>query len=307
MDVTFKGRVVGNYGTHADNHVKTSAVCVSPSDDVVVVCHAENIAVYKKTGEEVGKLAGHKSDITCCSIGHELLATGSSKGVILLWKYRDMKRVARIGTPASPINSLSLSVSGRYLAVSYSNRKPRIYTLQGGDGSLLTGPSYKELSGHGSGAAAVVVTDMKFSAMSDENLMTSADDGTVKFWKISDGECIGTIEVPGEGAVLQVEYLPGTFIAILTQNGGLSVFDLKTQKRTYHATGQHKLLAAGANSPLASTIDDSNLLFAYNVAQQKEHLKKGTTHEGNILAMTINPTGKNVITSGADGKALLWE
>lgn len=304
-DLTFKGRVIRNYGNHADDHVKTSAVCVSPQDDVVVVCHAENIVVYKKTGEEVGKLVGHTSNVTCCSIGHELLATGSSKGAIILWKYREMKRVAKIGTPSAPINSCSLSVSGRYLAVSYSDKKPRVYTLQSGDGALLTGPSYKELQGHSAGRG-VVVTDMKFSAMSDENLMTAANDGSVKFWKMST-ECLGTIHVPDEGSVLQVQYLQGTSIALLTQTGGLSVFDLDTCERVYHVPGQLKLFAASCGSPMAATIESSDLLFCYNTAAQKECLKKGTTHEGSILSIAMTPTGKHVITSGADGKALLWD
>merc|ERR1712013_229592 len=178
-DHVFKGRVVKSYGSAGDK-VKTSAVCVAPSDDVIVVCHGENVVVYKKSGEEAGRLVGHRSDVTCCSITHDLLATTSTKGIIILWKYREMKRVARIGLPCGPISACSLSVSGRYLAVAYADRKPRVYTLQAGDGSLLGGPTYKELEGHGAHA----ITDMKFSTMSDDNLMTSANDGTVKFWKV---------------------------------------------------------------------------------------------------------------------------
>lgn len=303
--VTFKGRVIRNYGKPLDDHVKTSAVCISPTDDTVVVCHGENVGVYKKSGEEVGTLAGHRSDVTCCSIGHELLATGSSKGAVLIWKYREMKRVARIGTPATPINSCSLSVSGRFLAVSYADRQPRIYTLQGGEGSLIAGQSYKDLEGHQ--GAGVVITDLKFSLMSDDNLVTAATDGSVKFWKVSTGECVGTISVPDEGAVLQVQYLQGTSIALLTQTGGISVFDLDSCQRTYHDPARVKLFAAGSGSALAAAIDENNLLHGYNLAQEKELLKKGTTHDGSILSIAVNPTGKNVLTASADGKAFLWE
>merc|ERR1719431_1828338 len=87
-DHVFKARVVKAYGKGDGEVVNTSSVCVSPSDDVIVVCHGENVVVYKKSGEEAGTLVGHRSDVTCCSITHDLLATASSKGVIILWKYR---------------------------------------------------------------------------------------------------------------------------------------------------------------------------------------------------------------------------
>jgi len=302
-DRVFKGRVVKAYGKGDVGRFNTSAVCVSPSDDVIVVCHGENIVVYKKSGEEAGSLTGHRSDITCCSISHDLLATASTKGVIILWKYREMKRVARIGLPLGPINSCSLSVSGRFLAVSYADRKPRVYTLQAGDGSLLSGPTYKELEGHGK----CPITDMKFSSMSDDNLMTAAKDGTVKFWKVTSGDCLATIDLPEEGAILQVEFLKGSDIALLTQSGGLSVFNLDSCERVYNISKQLKLVAAGSGSSLAAVIDTSDSLYIYNLNQQKEIARKGTTHEGRILAATLCPSGEHFLTSGADGKCYLWD
>jgi len=299
----FKARVVKSYGVGTENRAKTSAVCVSPSDDVVVVCHDDSVAVYEKGGKQAGVLEGHRAEVTCCSISHDLLATASAKGIILLWKYREMKRVARIGLPAGPINACSLSVSGRYLAVSYADRKPRVYTLQGGDGSLLSGPTYKELEGHG----RCPVSDLKFSTMSDDNLMTAAKDGTIKFWKVAAGECLATIDLPEEGPILQVEFLKGTEIAILTETGGLSVFNLDSCERVFNAPGKMKLLAAGSGSSFAGVIDSADALFMFNMAQQKEVIRKGTTHEGSILSAAMCPSGTHFLTSGADGKCYLWE
>jgi len=303
-DHVFKARVVKAYGKgDLEEVVKTSSVCVAPSDDVVVVCHGENVAVYKKNGEEAGQLTGHRGDVTCSSISHDLLATASSKGIIILWKYREMKRVARIGLPAGPINACSLSVSGRYLAVSYSDRKPRVYTLQGGDGALLSGPTYKELEGHG----RVPISDIKFSSMSDDNLMTAAKDGTIKFWKVGAGECLATIDLPEEGPIKQVEFLKGTDIAILTETGGLSVFNLDTCERSYNIPGKLKLLACGSGSSSAVVIDPEDSVHIYNLAQQKEVIRKGTTHEGHILSAVMCPNGQNFITSGGNGKCYIWD
>jgi len=305
-DHVFKARVAKSYGSRNgdEERAPTSALCVSPQDDVVVVCHGENVVVYRKTGEEAGKLEGHRADVTCCSIGHELLATASAKGIILLWKYREMKRIARIGLPAGPINACSLSVSGRYLAVSYGDRKPRVYTLQGGDGSLLGGPTYKELPGHGS---LTRITDLKFSTMSDDNLMTAGKDGTIKFWKVGTGDCLATIDLPEEGPILQVEFLKGTDIAILTETGGLSIFNLETCERVFNVAGKLKLLAGGSGTSMAAVIDTTDTLYVYNLAQQKEVLRKGTTHEGSILSAVMCPSGAHFITSGEDRRCYLWD
>merc|ERR1712168_1564825 len=305
-DHVFKARVAKKYGNNEngdEERATTSARCVSPQDDVVVVCHGENVVVYKKTGEEAGKLEGHRADVTCCSIGHELLATASAKGIILLWKYREMKRIARIGLPAGPINACSLSVSGRYLAVSYSDRKPRVYTVKGDDGALLGGPTYKELEGHGK----CPVNDIKFSTMSDDNLMTAAKDGTIKFWKVAAGECLATIDLPEEGPIMQVEFLKGTGIAILTETGGLSVFNLDSCEREFNVALKIKVLAAGSGSSMVAFVDKSDTLYVYNLATQKEVVKKGTTHEGSILSAAMCYSGSHFITSGADGKCLLWD
>merc|ERR1712168_1533715 len=224
-DKAFKAKVVKSYGVAGESPVKTSVVCVAPADDVVVVCHGENVAVYRKTGEKAGELTGHRAEVTACSISHDLLATASSTGIIILWKYREMKRVARIGLPAGPINSCALSVTGRYLAVSYADRKPRVYTVKGDDGALLGGPTYKELEGHGK----CPVTD-------------------IKFWKVAAGECLATIDLPEEGPIMQVEFLKGTGIAILTETGGLSVFNLDSCEREFNVALKIKVLAAGSGS-----------------------------------------------------------
>ena len=47
-------------------------------------------------GKCVGSLDGHKSDVTSCSFGAELLASGSRDGVLFLWKYKNLKRVSTI-------------------------------------------------------------------------------------------------------------------------------------------------------------------------------------------------------------------
>ena len=48
------------------------------------------------SGRCIGALDGHQSEVTSCSFGADLLVTGSRDGVIMLWKYKDMKRCSKI-------------------------------------------------------------------------------------------------------------------------------------------------------------------------------------------------------------------
>lgn len=48
------------------------------------------------TGQCQGSLDGHASDVTRCSFGKEILATGSRDGTVILWRYADNKRCSKI-------------------------------------------------------------------------------------------------------------------------------------------------------------------------------------------------------------------
>lgn len=297
-DHSFKGRVAKSFGTVLeDGPVASAAVCVSPSDDLVIVAHGENMTVWKKNGEEYGVLNGHRSAVTCCSITNDVLATGSANGIIHLWKYKDLKRIAQIGLPVAPITACALSWSGSKIAVAYGEKKGRIFTI--GEGARH---HHKEFAGHTGG-----MTVIKFCGMSEENLLTAGKDGKVKLWNASTGDIVNEIVIPEEGPVLQAEYLDASRIAVLTEQGGLSVFNLDTNERQYQVPGRLKLLAAGTATSAVVMVNTMDALFCYNVAQQKESVRKGTTHEGPILAAAITPSGKQFVTSDANGKSFLWE
>lgn len=92
----FKGRVIKSFAADATDPI--NAICVSPEDAYLAGCIKEKIYLWNcEAGVSYGKLEGHHANITCCFMNDELLASGSENGIVHLWKYKMLKRVARIG------------------------------------------------------------------------------------------------------------------------------------------------------------------------------------------------------------------
>ena len=78
-------------------------------------------------GKCVGSLDGHKNDVTSCSFGKELLASGSRDGVLFLWKYRQLKRVSAI-SKCKTIHTL-LYISNRFIG-NYPKNTSRVFYVE---------------------------------------------------------------------------------------------------------------------------------------------------------------------------------
>jgi len=293
----YKGRVLKSFSNEAE---PIKASCVSPDDDFVVGCRGKTIIVWKfRTGEEYGKMEGHRSDISCCSMNDTFLATGSANGVVHLWKYKDLKRVARIGLPSGAVNTISISINGQFVGVSCCT-KPRIYTIcKDNDNSLLKGPDYKELVGH-----TKDVTDMKFSPTGN-NVMTTSKDGTVRLWSAT-GECILIVEL-GKGEVLSASFCAGSTSALFLHEAGFCIWNMTEDKEEWSVDGGFMYACCNTSTKAIAAITTNARLTCYNLATKKETVKKGTAHTDDILSLVPCSSGVNFLTSGADGKLFLWE
>jgi len=293
----YKGRVLKSFSNEAE---PIKATCVSPDDDYVVGCREKTVLVWKfRTGEEYGKMEGHRSDITCCSMNDTFLATGSVNGVVHLWKYKDLKRVARIGLPVGPVVTISISINGQFVGVACDAR-PRIYTIcKDNDNSLLKGPDYKELVGH-----AKNVTDLKFSPTGN-NIMTSSKDGTVRMWSAT-GECILAVEL-GRGEVSSASFCGGPSTALFLTDSGFHIWNLNRDEEEWSVEGGFMYASCNTSTKAIAAVTTNARLTCYNLATKKETVKKGTAHTDDILSCVTCSSGVNFLTSGADGKLFLWE
>ena len=79
------------------------------------------------------------------------------------------------------INGCVLSSDGKYLASASEDRKIRIFTIRGGDGEFIQGPSNKELLGH-----TDAVNDVDFSTDSAA-LVSGSSDGKIIIWDSATG------------------------------------------------------------------------------------------------------------------------
>ena len=79
------------------------------------------------------------------------------------------------------INGCVLSSDGKYLASASEDRTIRIFTIRGGDGEFIQGPSNKELLGH-----TDAVNDVDFST-DGAALASASSDGKIMIWDSATG------------------------------------------------------------------------------------------------------------------------
>jgi len=304
-DFSFKGRVIKSYANDTDENNPIAAACTDLNDEIVFSCHSEKVIAWNMHScDRVGTLEAPNeaqlTPVTCCSIGKDLLATGHNDGAVHLWKHNTFSRVARIVLPHAPIVSIALSPNGKLLAVAYADAKPRVFQVHSSDGGqIIQGPSYMELAG-----SCGKVTDMVFSSCS-YNLLTTSSEGSIQLWKAISGELLGSIESE-DGPVLGADFSGDSNICYLTEKG-ITVFDVSAGQTVWKIEGEYRLMACGRSSHALVAVTYNGRLTCYNIAQQKETVKKGTAHSDEILTCRLSSSGRHFVTGGADGKLFLWE
>ncbi|PWN50959.1 WD40 repeat-like protein [Violaceomyces palustris] len=141
------------------------------------------------SGDEVGRLRGHKGVVKCLQVEDEICITGSADGTLRVW---DLTRVEDFET------RLSLSASGEL-----KSRSHQIGDLEdesNGDTIRSSGlaeddpverdehdPCLRSLEGH-----SKAVTSLYFD---DNCLVTGASDKTLRQWDLNTGQCVLTMDI----------------------------------------------------------------------------------------------------------------
>ena len=92
-----------------------------------------------------------------------------------------VKQFCFLEVHSGPINGCVLSSNEKYLASASEDRTIRIFTIRGGHGEFIQGPSNKELLGH-----TDAVNDVNFSTDSAA-LVSGSSDGKIMIWDSATG------------------------------------------------------------------------------------------------------------------------
>jgi WD40 repeat protein len=111
----------------------------------------------------------------------KLLASGSTDGIIRLWRVADGIQLGSLKGHTSDVNNVAFSPDGKLIASSSSDKTVRLW--RAADGELLF-----TLEGHSGG-----VNSIAFSP--DGTILASGSaDGTIRLWFVSDGTLLRTLE-----------------------------------------------------------------------------------------------------------------
>ncbi|KAL1952286.1 hypothetical protein VTO73DRAFT_1435 [Trametes versicolor] len=140
------------------------------------------------TGEEIGRLRGHRGTVKCVQVEDQICLTGSEDGTVRVW---DLRRVDEDEEWESG-EMLSLSeIAEEDESTEGSERKAN--GIRDGESSRPSSVAEREgacmrvLEGH-----SKAVTAMYFE---DECLVTGASDKTMRQWDLATGQCVMTMDI----------------------------------------------------------------------------------------------------------------
>ncbi|KAI0666271.1 WD40 repeat-like protein [Trametes maxima] len=139
------------------------------------------------TGEEIGRLRGHRGTIKCIQVEDQICLTGSEDGTVRVWDLR------RVDEDEEWESGEMLSLSEIAEEDESAEGSERVNGIQQSESSRPSSVAEREgacvrvLEGH-----TKAVTAMYFE---DECLVTGASDKTMRQWDLNTGQCVMTMDI----------------------------------------------------------------------------------------------------------------
>ncbi|KAI0700448.1 WD40 repeat-like protein [Cytidiella melzeri] len=146
------------------------------------------------TGEEIGRLRGHRSTVKCIQVEDHLCLTGGEDGNLVLW---DLRRVDEDEEWERDVSLSDVAEEDEAVVDEFGSvRRPEAGATNGAihQGASSTSsavvsnsPSIRVLEGH-----SKAVTSLYFE---DDCLVTGASDKTMRQWDLATGQCVMTMDI----------------------------------------------------------------------------------------------------------------
>lgn len=278
---------------------------VSADDQTAVSCSSDNkISVWDiESGNLLGTLMGHQDEVTCCSLGDELLITGSKDGVVMVWKYRDLKRVSKISVHSKAVNAVTMAPNNTCLASASEDGTARIFAIRGGSGEFIQGGQSRSLEGHDGS-----VNDISFSTDS-QAVVTCGNDGTIKIWDVVGGDCLLTLAGKG-GKIFKCGFKRDGRQVVSMTRMCVSIWSISKRQVAWEIEDKDgkgfQVLACHPTASLFLLVGMDGTLCGYNMSTKSQVFQTETNHYGPVLSGKFSTNGTRLVTGGIDGKLLVW-
>jgi WD40 repeat protein/serine/threonine protein kinase len=237
-----------------DGNLGRSCGVFSPDGGRLAFCNHPSLRIWDLAGrKELDSLSAPEGHVTSVALDQDnrVLASGTGFGFLSLWDPESLpkKREERVG---SWLAQVAVSRDGATLATAGD---------RAGVWDRKTGAERFAFSGHTSWVQAVAF------AGSGQRVASGSLDGTIKIWKVADGELVRTLKV-AKGWVTQVAFSPdGRLVATEGEDKAIKLWET--------ATGAEKLVLTG--------------------------------HTSGITGLAFHPDGKTLASASNDNSIRLWD
>jgi len=240
-------------------------------------------------------LAGHGGEVTAVDVSTDgtLTATACVDKLVRLFNENgdSVRNLPALEQPATAV-----AISADKSLVSAADEAGTIRIFAGGDGS-----EKGKLRGH-----VGPVRDVAFHPAGDR-LATAGEDGTVRIWQMPQI----AKQISGHGATVRQMLLSddGELLVTGSDDKSVRIWKAADGESAGNIGGQPQAITAVAISKDKSTVAAGDGQGNVRIVQASGGAVKGElkAHETAVTGLALHPSGKLLITSGADGKLRWWE
>lgn len=307
----------------AENAIRTT---ISDATSVSISDNGKHVVVGDKSGSIefweveqsrlVNKVFGHSEAVVACFFlapetiqdPSEAVMTVSSDGTAGWWDFKTGKELPRERLRhLSPVQLASISPSGRYLlsSTSIDQRKAQLWLWD-----LMTGEKVgtKVLSGD-------LVQDMVFSSTSTPSVYVTTsgiDDSRKRIWQWN-GMQESWKEVGKSGMLSESLWgaIPTDGDSNLVTYGGRGARLWRMQDgvelKSFRPSASIGAIAFAANGRLLASASDDGTAMIWDIQNRSSKQKLVGGHSGAIRDLAFSVDDTKLITSGADGRIVVWD